>query len=147
MLNLNTGSAKEWKSLNFRKTQFSNPKFFTMQTRLLMLFGALITIGFWACEPATPPSTDTGGTSVPKVSIAAKDTISIDTATKWYADWIDRIDTSSLQSKPIYGYVMPKVDLTEVLAEKAVSARFYLGLDGNTYKLMLVGVDSSGNDM
>ena len=70
-------------------------------------------------------------------------TITLATAQTWAANW---------RSKPqnvIKAYLIPQADITQLMAETNVQdVRAYCGIDENgEYKLMLVGVDSSGNDL
>lgn len=49
---------------------------------------------------------------------------------------------------PIKGFVVPLNDFKRITEEVgAASARIYMGFNGTEEKLMMVGVDSEGNDM
>ena len=75
--------------------------------------------------------------------------IEITQAVTWVNKWRD-LDPRIL---PLKGFVIPKVDLTEVLGEEPTSVRTYMAIDPDDtndetkYHLLVVGVDSSGNDM
>lgn len=75
--------------------------------------------------------------------------IDIDTAVLWVDTW--RAEDPRIL--PLKGFVIPKVDLTEVLAEGAISVRSYMAIDPTNedneakYHILIVGVDSEGNDM
>ena len=48
----------------------------------------------------------------------------------------------------VQGFTLPIIDLQQVVSAGADSARFYLGEEPNgEYKLILVGVNSKGEDM
>lgn len=75
--------------------------------------------------------------------------IEVATAQIWVEKWRD-----SDQVLPKKGFLIPKIDITEVMAEAEVAnVRTYMAIDpddGNDmtkYHLLVVGVDSSGNDM
>ena len=54
---------------------------------------------------------------------------------------------------PLKGFLVPKVDFTEALAEGAAAIRTYMGIDPTDeneetkYHILVVGVDDEGNDM
>lgn len=72
-----------------------------------------------------------------------QNTITLEQAQLWAANW-RKSGTNSVKA-----YWIPKIDVTEVLAEENVAdVRGYLGIDENgEYKMMLVGVDADGNDL
>jgi hypothetical protein len=73
-----------------------------------------------------------------------QNTIPVATAAIWTSRW--RASNRELQ---LNGFLIPGVDLTEVLAERGVvNVRTYLGIDDSeAYHLLIVGVDVNGNDM
>lgn len=73
-----------------------------------------------------------------------QNTIPVTTALDWVTRW-----RASTETLPIKGFLVPGIDLTEVLAEEGVvNVRTYLGIDtNNEYHLLIVGVDDNGNDM
>jgi hypothetical protein len=73
----------------------------------------------------------------------SQNTITLEQAQKWAQNWIDN------PNKDIRAFLIPEVDLTQVMAERdTVNVRSYLGIDdANNCKLMIVGVDVSGNDL
>jgi hypothetical protein len=79
---------------------------------------------------------------------ALQDTIPNDTFSTWALRWQTNQKTW-MQSNSINYFNMPKVDLTELVAQSGVdSTRFYIGLNAqNVIHLMAVGVDSRGNNM
>jgi len=105
------------------------------------------TMGMIAC-------TDTVKDSHPETSdegkISLKDTISLSTYNNWTGAWIDggQKYTDSVLTR---AFTMPLIDLTEFRSENTYFARFVLGLDTSVTPemphLMLVGVDSLGNNM
>ena len=78
----------------------------------------------------------------------AKDTITLETAQQWAANWKEK-GATYLSENQLKAFWIPGVDLTEVLAEEGVvDARTYLGIDENNVPhAMIVGVDADGNDM
>ena len=70
--------------------------------------------------------------------------IEIGVATQWVDRW--RASSENLDLK---GFFIPKIDITEVMAESGVeNIRGYMAInDSNEYHLLIVGVDSDGNDM
>lgn len=76
----------------------------------------------------------------------AENTIELDKAQDWAKTWRDLEDKSPYVNE-LKGWFVPGVDLTQVTQEGAVDSRMYIGLDGETIKLMLVGVDKDGQDM
>lgn len=73
----------------------------------------------------------------------SQNTITLEQAQQWAKNWRNNPDTA------VIAFFIPEVDLTQVMAEKeTVNVRTYLGIDdlGNS-KLMIVGVDASGNDL
>lgn len=73
----------------------------------------------------------------------AQNTISLQKAQEWAAKW------RSNPNNTIKAFLIPNVDITQLLAEKGVQdVRAYVGIDENDeQKLMLVGVDENGNDL
>ena len=73
--------------------------------------------------------------------------VSLGEARAWSKKWTDDITSTTLPL--VQGFTLPAEDLKEVLHEGIAHARFYLGKIDSTgeYKLVVVGVDSSGNDM
>ena len=74
--------------------------------------------------------------------------IPVDSAQSYTSKWLATVGKSSLET-PIQGFTLDDIDLKELLDEDGVdSARFYLGEKPNgDLMLMVLGVDSSGNDM
>ena len=73
----------------------------------------------------------------------SQNTITLAQAQQWAKNWRDNPNPS------VIALLIPEVDLTQVIAEKeTVNVRTYLGIDDeNNCKLMIVGVDESGNDL
>lgn len=73
----------------------------------------------------------------------AENTITLEQAQKWAQSWRNNPNTK------VIAFLIPEVDLTQVMAERnTVNVRTYLGIDeDNNSKLMIVGVDSNGNDL
>ncbi len=73
----------------------------------------------------------------------AKNTIKLEQAQEWAASW------RSNPNNTVKAFLIPNIDITQLLAEKGVQdVRAYVGIDDNNeQKLMLVGVDSEGNDL
>ena len=71
-------------------------------------------------------------------------TISIEEAQRWVQRW--RTSSEILELK---GFWIPGADLTDVMAEEdVVDARTYMAIDDNDeFHLLIVGVDSAGNDL
>lgn len=69
--------------------------------------------------------------------------ISLETAQAWATRW------RSNPENTVKAHLIPQIDITELLAEdEVVDVRAYIGVDENgVNKLMLVGVDSKGNDL
>lgn len=63
--------------------------------------------------------------------------------------WVDRWRASDQTLTDIKGFLIPGEDLSSILAESgAVDSRAYLAIDDeNQFHLLLVGVDSNGDDM
>lgn len=84
------------------------------------------------------------------VTINTQDTISLYKFNKWKTAW-NTSGASYMNSTLTEYFTLPLVDLTELLGEDPAQSRFYLGLDEsvtpNVPHLMVVGVDSRGNDM
>ncbi len=131
-----------------------------MKTRLLSSAMVLLAlVFFWACdagsssgaEEATPlvntsPSDSPAKPQLVGGPVTAKDTISLDTAVAWAKRWENTITSTSMAN--VQGYTLPIIDLQQVVNAGADSARFYLGQEySGEYKLMLVGVNSKGEDM
>ncbi len=74
-------------------------------------------------------------------------TVSLGEARAWSKKWTD--DISATNMPLVQGFRLPAEDLREVLHEDITYARFYLGKIASTgeYKMVVVGVDSLGNDM
>jgi hypothetical protein len=73
----------------------------------------------------------------------SQNTITLAQAQQWAQNWRNNPDTA------VIAFLIPEVDLTQVIAEReTVNVRTYLGIDdlGNS-KLLIVGVDASGNDL
>lgn len=70
--------------------------------------------------------------------------IDVATAVKWVDNW-----RASSENLPVKGFWIPKIDMTQVLAEANVEdIRSYMAIDDDgAFHLLIVGVDSSGNDM
>lgn len=73
-----------------------------------------------------------------------QNTIPVATAAIWTRRWRD-----SNHDLQINGFLIPGVDLTEVLAEPGVvDVRAYMAIDDREANhLLIVGVDANGNDM
>jgi hypothetical protein len=73
----------------------------------------------------------------------AQNTITLQQAQKWAQNWRDN------PSPDVYAFLIPEIDITQVMQERqTVNVRSYLGIDEDgKYKLMIVGVDSNGNDL
>lgn len=69
--------------------------------------------------------------------------ISLECAQNWAARWRENPENT------VKAHLIPRVDITELLAEKeVVDIRAYIGVDEDgVNKLMLVGVDADGNDL
>ena len=67
--------------------------------------------------------------------------------------WVNKWRAQDPRILPLKGFVIPKIDLTEVLGEEPTSVRTYMAIDpddegeNTKYHLLIVGVDSAGNDM
>lgn len=72
-----------------------------------------------------------------------QNTITLEQAQQWAKNWRDNPDPS------VIAFLIPEIDLTQVMAEReSVDVRTYLGIDDdNKCKLMIVGVNASGNDL
>lgn len=74
--------------------------------------------------------------------------IELDKAVIWVTKWreSDRI-------LPLKGFLIPKIDITEVMAENVHAVRTYMGIDPDDnndetkYHLLVVGIDDAGDDM
>ena len=77
-----------------------------------------------------------------------QDTISLEQAQEWGKRWKEG-GAKLLVTNVIKAFLIPGIDLTEVLAEDGVQdIRTYFGVDENEQPhLMVVGVDANGNDM
>lgn len=79
-----------------------------------------------------------------------KDTISIDTFDTWKHNW-DSLGKNWLHTNQLIAFNVPIADLLQTIDEKAVSSRFYLGLEstdtGYVAKTMVVGVNAKSEDM
>lgn len=77
--------------------------------------------------------------------------IELDTAVTWVDAW--RKEDPNTQVLPLKGFLVPKVDFTEALAEGAAAIRTYIGIDPTDedpqtkYHILVVAVDDDGNDM
>lgn len=71
-------------------------------------------------------------------------TIPLSDAVNWVTRWRE-----SSENMPINGFLIPEVDVTQVLAEEGVTnIRAYMAIDdSNAYHLLIVGVDANGDDM
>ncbi|MEL6637828.1 MAG: hypothetical protein AAFW73_09715 [Bacteroidota bacterium] len=127
-----------------------------MKTRLLSSATLLVALLLcWACQPSThsdeaaklntAPSQDAKAQLV-QGPITPQDTIPLDTASDWTKRWEQVFSSTSLPM--VQGFTLPIIDLQQVVSAGADSARFYLGEEPNgEYKLILVGVNSKGEDM
>lgn len=72
-----------------------------------------------------------------------QNTITLEQAQLWAANWRKN------PNPDVIAFLIPEIDLTQVIAEpETVNVRTYLGIDENDRcKLMIVGVDSNGNDL
>jgi hypothetical protein len=71
-----------------------------------------------------------------------QNTISLADAQRWAANW------RSNPSTTVKAFLIPGIDITELAAEGGQDVRAYLGMDDNgVAKLILVAVDSNGEDM
>lgn len=88
-----------------------------------------------------------------------KNTVTLETAKKWIAEWRDQESTYNKYHR-LKAFNIPLIDLQEVIEEKGVSSvRAYIGVakyenhDTNPpeiryeEKLLIVGVDKNGKDM
>lgn len=77
-----------------------------------------------------------------------KNTVPKETAKKWMKKW-KKMEKDYNKKTPVNGFLIPLVDLQEVMAEPDVkNVRTYLGIDDEDMeKLLIVGVDESGDDM
>lgn len=71
-----------------------------------------------------------------------ENTITLETAQKWAANWRSNPDN-------VYAHLIPMIDFTKLSMEKDVAnIRGYMGIDEKgKNKLMLVGIDSNGKDL
>lgn len=66
-------------------------------------------------------------------------TIDLETAQKWAKKW-RKVEGSYNAHHELFAFLIPKEDLTQLLAENIDAVRAYLGVDDNDVeKLMLVG--------
>jgi hypothetical protein len=76
------------------------------------------------------------------------DTIPVATALIWVTKWRE-----SDQVLPKKGFLIPKIDITEVMTENVSAVRTYMAIDPDDesedtkYHLLVVGIDSNGDDM
>ena len=123
-------------------------------TNFIFILCICACVCLWACTP-TPKEHDNTHTDV---SFVIEDTVSLSEAADWTRAWRDStqdgISTSLWTDIHFKGFEIPREDLAEVLDEPGMyKARIYLGIkqgaDGakDTAKVVLVGVDSLGNDM
>jgi len=70
-------------------------------------------------------------------------------AIAWCAAWRDLPGTQRAAIlESIKAFLIPHNDLHDLLSEEAESARSYFGIDYNSQlRILIVGVDSDGNDM
>ena len=74
--------------------------------------------------------------------------IELDTAVIWVTKWRE-----SDQVLPKNGFLIPKIDITEIMSEDVSAVRTYMAIDpGDSndttkFHLLVVGIDSTGNDM
>ncbi|AWI25777.1 hypothetical protein [Flavobacterium pallidum] len=75
--------------------------------------------------------------------MTSENVIPLETAQEWAQAWV------SSGISPVKAYLIPEADITQLMAEPEVQdVRAYMGIDGNgVSKMMLVGVDKSGNDL
>lgn len=75
-------------------------------------------------------------------------TISLQQAQDWIARWKEG-SLKDLTAITVKAFLIPGIDVTEVLAEKGVQdVRAYIGVDESQIPhLLIVGVDENGNDM
>lgn len=73
----------------------------------------------------------------------SQNTITLVQAQQWAQNWRNN------PNPDVIAFLIPEIDLTQVIAEReTVNVRSYLGIDENNIcKLMIVGVDASGNDL
>lgn len=80
----------------------------------------------------------------------AENTIPLSTAQTWRNNWKSS-GKAWVQANNLQGFTVPGNDLTQTMGEGAVDCRIYFGLTeegtGGEAKLMMVGIDSEGNDM
>jgi len=114
----------------------------------LCLFVVIIACGDNKKGAETEEGIETTETDTASISIT--DTISLAKFMTWTNAWIQYGQAYTATTLTKY-YTMPVIDLTEVLGETPAAARFHQGLDTsvtpNVPHLLLVGVDTSGNDM
>lgn len=73
----------------------------------------------------------------------SQNTITLAQAQQWAQNWRNN------PNPDVIAFLIPEIDLTQVIEERdTVNVRTYLGIDDdNRCKLMIVGVDASGNDL
>lgn len=130
----------------------------TIMKCLIIFLCLSCTILFVACteKPATTPETVTEVmvTETPRPANlykpTPKDTISKATFDLWVKNWEKGLGKNPV-TKTIKYFNMPIIDYSELLGELPTSSRLYLGIDEsvvpNMPHIMLVGVDSLGNNM
>ncbi len=118
----------------------------------LSLISIISFFSFSACQSKpTDVASKASTKSTPQV-VEEKDVISNETFALWTENWQRNQKTWMADpNNSINYFAMPRVDLGEVLMEKPVGTRFYLGLDiknqPNVIHLMVVGTDSLGQIM
>lgn len=79
--------------------------------------------------------------------IQMENTISLELAQEWAERWKNTQENG--ETPNFTAFLIPGIDVLQALEpEEAVSVRTYLGIDDtDMVKLMIVGVDSEGNDL
>jgi hypothetical protein len=76
-----------------------------------------------------------------------KNTITLEQAQEWVAKWKAE-GANYLAKNQLKAFLIPGIDVTQVISEECTDVRSYLGLDVNNQPhLVIVGVDAKGNDM
>lgn len=77
----------------------------------------------------------------------AKNTITLEQAQEWATRWKAE-GATFLAKNQLKAFLIPGIDVTQVISEECVDVRSYLGLDSSDEPhLVIVGVDVNGNDM
>lgn len=76
-----------------------------------------------------------------------ENTISFEIAQEWAERWRNAQESGNTPN--ITAFLIPGIDVTQALEpDEAVDVRTYLGIDDtDTVRLIIVGVDSEGNDL